>query len=167
MSISGCQLQEREALGQFHSLKSKAFFILQLGYFRARRLFFIFDLRDAQEDAAYIREKYFPGFHDDGPEIAKRTRLKQQKLILALCRYRNADAAMQRKMEARAGQAAAVCGKPIYVFREVMHFVTEQRIVAPGYSTMQDMVGAGHWRMNIAALLPSYVIRLIRPRRRL
>ena len=81
----GLSAQEKEALGQFHSLKSRTFFILQLGYFKARRIFFIFDLGDAKEDAAYIREKYFPGVHDDGPEIAKRTRLKQHKLILALC----------------------------------------------------------------------------------
>jgi hypothetical protein len=36
---------------------------------------------------------------------------------------------------------ATVCGKPVYVFRELMHSLSEQRIVAPGYSTMQDIVG--------------------------
>lgn len=61
--------QEKEALGQFHPLKSRAFFILQLGYFKTRRMFFIFDLEDVEEDASYIQEKYFPGFDDDGPEI--------------------------------------------------------------------------------------------------
>jgi len=134
-------VQEKGALGQFHSVKSRAFFILQLGYFKARCMFFIFDLRDVKEDATYIREKYFPGFDDAGPEIAKGTRLKQQKLILALCHYRNADAAMQKKLEARARQAAAVCGKPVYVFRELMHYLAAKRIVAPGYSVMQNIVG--------------------------
>ena len=33
--------QEKAALEQLHSLKSKAFFILQLGYFKARHMFFI------------------------------------------------------------------------------------------------------------------------------
>jgi len=123
--------QEKEALGQLHSRKSRAFFILQLGYFKARRMFFLFGFGDVGEDAAYIRERYFPDFDDAHPEIAKGTRLKHQRLILALYQYRNANAAMQRQLEARARQVATVCGKPAYVFRELMHFLAEERIVAP------------------------------------
>lgn len=134
-------IREKEALGQVHSLKSKVFFILQLGYFKARRLFFVFGSSDVEEDAAYIWEKYFPGFHHAGPEIAKGTRLKQQKLILELYGYRNADAVIQKRLKARARQAAAVCGKPVYVFRDLLQFLETQRIVLPGYSTMQDIVG--------------------------
>ena len=44
-------------------------------------------------------------------------------------------------MQAKARQVATVCGKPVYVFREPMHFLSEQRIVAPGYSAMQDIAG--------------------------
>ena len=151
--------QEKEALGQFHSLKSRAFFILQLGYFKARRMFFIFDLGDVEEDAAYIREKYFPDFDDDGPEIAKGTRLKQQKLILKLCNYRNADAAIKKKLKARAQQAATVCGKPVYVFRELIHYLATKRIVAPGYSTMRDIVGAAlaYEQRRLAAIVSDQV----------
>src|ERR1700738_4400721 len=84
--------QEKVALAQLHSHKSKAFFILQLGYFKARRMFFVFGLNDVQEDAAYVREKYSLHFDDADAEIAKGTRLKQHKLILELCHHRNADA---------------------------------------------------------------------------
>src|SRR5262249_29160286 len=35
-----------------------------------------------------------------------------------------------------------VCGKPIYVFRALLAYLTEQRIVAPGYSTLQDIIGS-------------------------
>ena len=34
---------EKELLGELRSVKSQAYFVLQLGYFKARRLFFIFD----------------------------------------------------------------------------------------------------------------------------
>jgi len=30
------------------------FFVLQLGYFKASRMFFVFGLRDVEEDAAYL-----------------------------------------------------------------------------------------------------------------
>jgi len=152
-------IQEKEALGQFHSLKSKVFFILQLGYFKVRRLFFDFDLSHVEEDAAYIRQRYFPGFHDAGPEIADATRRKQEKVILALCRYRNADAVVLKKLEARARQVAAVCGKPVYVFRELMDGVARQQIVAPAYSTMQDMVGAAlaYEQRRLAAIVRALI----------
>jgi hypothetical protein len=75
-----------------------------------------------------VRDKYFSAFSEGDTEIAETTRLKQQRLILDLCKYRNADAVVRRKLEVRAGQAAAMCGKPVYVFRELMHYLAEQRI---------------------------------------
>src|SRR5205823_6106393 len=53
---------EKAVLEQFHSIKSKIFFILQLGYFKARHLFFIFALREVEEDANCVRQEYFPAF---------------------------------------------------------------------------------------------------------
>jgi len=133
--------EEQAALGQLHSLKSRLFFILQLGYFKARLMFFVFDLDEVEEDAAYIRQKHFPDLGAGDSEIAKGTRLKQQRLILELCKYRNADAKVRRELEARARQAAMVSSKPVFVFRELMHFLAEQRVVVPGYSVMQIIVG--------------------------
>jgi hypothetical protein len=43
---------EVAALEQLHSIKSKIFFILQLGYFKARHMFFIFDLRELKTMSA-------------------------------------------------------------------------------------------------------------------
>jgi Domain of unknown function (DUF4158) len=151
--------EENAALGQLHSLKSRMFFILHLGYFKARRRFFTFDLRDVDGDTAFIRQKYFLFYDDADPEIAEGTRLKQQRLILGLCKYRNADAGIRRTLETRARQAAAVCGKPIYIFRELMDYLAEHRIVAPGYSVMQTIIGGAlaHEQRRLAAIVKDHV----------
>jgi hypothetical protein len=151
--------EEKAALEGLHSLKSKVVFILQLGYFKACSMFFVFGLKDVEEDATYVRDKYFPAFDDADPEIAEGTRLKQQRLILDLYKYRNADAVIRRTLEARARQTAAVCGKPVYVFRELMHYLAEQRIVAPGYSTMQDIIGGAlaNEQRRLAAIVDDHV----------
>ena len=138
--------EENAALAQLHSIKSRMFFILQLGYFKAQRMFFTFSLRDAEEDAAHIRQKYFLSIDIADAEIAEGTRLKHQKLILNLCKYRNADAGIRRTLEDAPEQAAAVCGKPVYVFRELMHYLAEQRIVAAGIQHH-----AGHRRRGAGA----------------
>src|SRR5215510_14442013 len=66
---------EKAALEQLHSIKSRIYFILQLGYFKSRHLFFVFDLPEVEEDARYIQGHYFPEFHLDDLDITKVTRL--------------------------------------------------------------------------------------------
>ena len=134
--------QEKAALEEFHSLKSRICFLLQLGYFKARHLFFPFDSRIMEEDVRYLRKKYFPRFHLKDLRITKGTRLKQQGLILSLFGYRNCNAPERRRLEEKARQAVTVCGKPLYVFGELTRFLEEERIVSPEYSSLQDIVGA-------------------------
>jgi hypothetical protein len=134
-------LAEKTALDELHSTKSKIFFLLQLGYFKARQMFFVFSSSEVQEDVKYIQEQYFPDFQTTELKVSKKTRLKQQRLILELFNYQNCDASARPKLEVRARHAAKVCGKPIYIFREIMHELKEQRIVAPGYTFLQEAVG--------------------------
>ena len=72
--------------------------------------------------------------------VDKDTRLKQQRLILERFNYRSCNEEERSRLEVKARQAAMVCGKPIYIFRELMNYLAEQRIVAPGYSFIQDMI---------------------------
>jgi TnpA family transposase len=131
---------EKAALVQLHSIKSQVFFILQLGYFKARSLFFTFTLQEVKEDAKYILEHYFPDKQIVDVNIAKVTRLKQQHLIRELFNYRYCDARERQTLDVKAQQAARVCGKPIYVFRELLHYLQQQCVVLPGYRFMQDTV---------------------------
>jgi TnpA family transposase len=131
---------EKAALVQLHSIKSQVFFILQLGYFKARSLFCTFTLQEVKEDAKYILEHYFPDKQIVDVNIAKVTRLKQQHLIRELFNYRYCDARERQTLDVKAQQAARVCGKPIYVFRELLHYLQQQCVVLPGYRFMQDTV---------------------------
>jgi hypothetical protein len=99
---------EKATLEQLHSSKSRIYFILQLGYFKSHHLFFVFDLPDVAEDARYIQAHYFPDVQLDDLDITKVTRLRQQRLILTLFRYRTCDAAQRQALVAKAQQAATV-----------------------------------------------------------
>jgi TnpA family transposase len=132
---------EQAVLNELKTTKSKIAFILQLGYFKARRMFFVFTANDVAADLNHVVERYFPGTAEPECTVSKRTRLKHQDLILELCGYRTCDAAAREELEEKAKQAAAVCSKPVYVFRQVLHFLVEQRIVSPAYSSLQNLVG--------------------------
>jgi TnpA family transposase len=150
---------EKASLEQLHSIKSRIYFLLQFGYFKSHHLFFVFDLPDVEEDARYIQTQYFPDFQLDDLDITKVTRLRQQSLILELFRYRTCDAEQRQALAAKARQAAMVSARPIYIFRELMHFLAEQRIVAPGYSFMQDTVGQAltHEQNRLSSILSQYL----------
>ncbi len=134
---------EKQLLRKFRSVTSRACFVLQLGYFKAKRQFFSFDTREAEEDLRYVLEQHFSNKNIAEISFVDRdTRVRQQYIILDLFGYRNCNAPERRRLEEKARQAATVCGKPLYVFGELTRFLEEERIVSPEYSSLQDIVGA-------------------------
>ena len=62
-------------------------------------------------------------------------------MILELFSYRSCGTEEKEQMRKKARQAVTVFVKPIFIFREIMNFLSEQRILVPGYSFMQETVG--------------------------
>jgi Domain of unknown function (DUF4158) len=58
-------------------------------------------------------------------------------MILKLTNYRICDTKERQQLKVKARTVAAVCGKPIYNLRELVHYLSEQHIVAPEYRFMQ------------------------------
>src|SRR5215475_14406809 len=152
---------EKKALDQLHSMKSRIYFMLPLGYFKSCHLFFVFDLPEVEVDARYIQEQYFPSFQLRDLCITQVTRLKQQRLILELFNYHICDAEQRQALSEKACQAAKVSSKPINVFRELLHYLEDQRLVMPGYSSMQDIIGQAltHEQERLATILFTYLSR--------
>jgi len=151
--------REKAALEQLHSITSRIYFMLQLGYFKSHHMFFVFTFADVEEDARYIQGQYFPGFHLDHLDITKVTRLRQQSVILGLCNYRSCKTEQRQALVAKARQAAMVSAKPIYVFRELLHYLTGHRVVVPGYTFMQDTVGHAltHEQERLSTIAAQYL----------
>ncbi|MEI7457677.1 MAG: DUF4158 domain-containing protein, partial [Nitrosomonadales bacterium] len=76
---------EQEMVGGVYTISVAVHLILQLGYFKAKRQFFIYARDVVLDDLEYIRHRYFPA--RDIAEIrtlSKPTRLEQQQVILKL-----------------------------------------------------------------------------------
>lgn len=134
---------EFEVLHQARSLASKLNFILQLGYFKSRRLFFAFEISDVSDDAEFIRRKYFADENLEIPNlstIAVNTSLKHRRAIAELHNYQFCASKERKIIKQVAKNAAKISGKPIYIFREILHFLDVHRIILPGYSFLQDII---------------------------
>jgi hypothetical protein len=133
---------ERDLVSSVYTISVAVHLILQLGYFKAKRQFFIYARGVVLADLEYIRHRYFP--ERDIAEIkmlSKPTRLEQQQVILKLFDYQICDVAAKSELEQKARRVAMLSTQPIFILREVLQYLTNQRIVTPGYTYLQDMVG--------------------------
>ena len=123
-------------------VSSHVAFLLQLGYFKAKQLFFPVPFDEVAEDVAYLLARYFPQVPQASLQsVNTRTLFNQHHMLLAHVDYRRCGAKERTQLAYRASQVARLNAKPVYVFRELWQYVTEQRIVAPGYTLLQDVVG--------------------------
>src|SRR5208282_5907855 len=85
---------ERDLVDGVHTISVAAHLVLQLGYFKAKRQFFVYALDAVIDDLGHVLRRYFPT--RDVAEIkvlSKPTRLEQQQVILKLFDYQVCDAA--------------------------------------------------------------------------
>ena len=133
--------QEFDLTLSHRSLMNRLSFVLQLGYFKARRMFFSFPLYEAEEDIRFIMDSHFPGHSlPEKMEVNRRTRWKQQQKILSLFDYHECDAAWRDKLEERARRYVQISAKPVNIFKELITYLEKSRVVLPAYSTMQKIV---------------------------
>lgn len=134
-------LAEQELLTSYRNPLSIIYFILQLGYFKFKQQFFIFDISEVRSDVEYLEQTYFPqqALPKEGA-ISKPVRLAQQKVILTLMDYRLADELVRKHLFDRACQLAMISASPSFIFRDLINWSEGQRIVLPGYSIMQRAI---------------------------
>jgi hypothetical protein len=149
-------LTERELVDGVFTLSVAVHLVLQLGHFKAKRQFYAYSVDEAPEDVEHILRRHFPA--RDIAEIKERsrsTRQEQQQLILKLFDYRLCDAAAKTDLEQKAHRVAMLSTQPIFILCEVLQYLVHQRVVVPGYTYMQSMVGqaVSGERLRITRLL--------------
>jgi len=134
--------EEHTVVDDYHTLASRVLFILQVGFFKAKALFYAFEFDDVKEDMRHILQQHYPHIHNTElivPNL-KQTRHAQQRKILDLYGYQACNAEARATLMERASQVVRISAKPIFLFRNLLQYLESRRIVVPGYSFMQDVV---------------------------
>ena len=137
-SLDDSEIEEMELRG---SIESRVHFILQLGYFRYKSLFFNISFFQVRKDVQYILERYFPKARTPRTMITRNTRFDQQSCILKLLNYQFLDQGLQEELKIHLLKESGICVDPKYLFDKSFDFLNEHRISLPGYSTLQDLIG--------------------------
>ena len=126
---------EHDLVDSVYTISVAVHLVLQLGYFKAKRQFFVYAREAVTEDLEHILRRHFPArAMADIKGLSKPTRLKQQQVILKLFGYQLCDTGAKSELEQKAKCVARLSTQPILILREVLQYLTNQRIVAPGYT---------------------------------
>ena len=122
-------------------LAAQLYCLLQIGYFKAKHAFFRFSLNDAPtEDMAFLMQRYFPGQALPTQQVSDNVRFLPRKEIAALFGFRLCSEEDLPVLLNKAILLARTDVSPTFLLAEVMVFLIAQRIVRPGYTTLQDLI---------------------------
>ncbi|KLU14600.1 MULTISPECIES: DUF4158 domain-containing protein [Xenorhabdus] len=99
-------------------LETRIYFILLLGYFRAKPVIPKFDLDEVAEDAEYIRKTYFPDEKPVWVNTSKSTRSKLVNKVLNILNFQRLTEVNHTALITRLKDVATICTDPRYIFDE-------------------------------------------------
>ncbi len=115
--------------------------IVQIGYFKAKQAFFKFRLADVpQEDIDFLMRRYFPDQTFRRGPVRQAEYYMQRKEILRLFGYRPWSQKFMPLLSERAAQQVRRDVTPAFVLTELMALLRQERIVRPGYNTLQAVI---------------------------
>jgi len=123
-------LSEEEHLekDQFKLISGKILFILQLGYFKCRSLFFSLDKDLSSKDILYIIETFYPDFKIEDLRVSDRIRLFQQKIIADMFGYKILKTPGRKLFDKKAAYLAKIHSNPAYLFNELKNYLDNEKI---------------------------------------
>ena len=113
---------------------------LQIGYFKAKQAFFLFSWEQTQEDASFLRSRYFADQEFVPHPITRHEYYTQRTAIAALFGYRLWSSDFLPLLRQQAAQIVSRDVTPGFIVAELIAFLHERKIVRPGYTTLQSLI---------------------------
>jgi TnpA family transposase len=116
--------------------------MLQIGYFKAKNAFFSLPAQEVPaEDLAFLVERYFPGNPMALRPVTAYEQYAQRTEIAKLFGYRLWSGTDHPALVEAAARLARRDVTPAFVLIEVLAFLNARKIVRPGYTTLQTIIG--------------------------
>lgn len=114
---------------------------LQISYFKAKQAFFNFTWNDvSKEDADFILIHYFTKQHVKRKPVHEYEYYTQRKLIAELFEYRLWSSKHTSSLFNQIQGLTKRDATPNFILMEILAFLKKQKIVRPGYSTLQTII---------------------------
>lgn len=133
--------QELSVLDTAATTETKIDAILQLGYFKAKQSFFAWTFNSVQSDFDYIRHRYFDSVITTKATIGRKAKYNNQQWVLSLFGYALfSKEKHSERLSEKIHNTARLSTDPFFMFQEILTWFEENKLVLPGYTTLQDMI---------------------------
>jgi TnpA family transposase len=137
---------ERALVDRRNGFSDRLHCLLQIGYFKAKQAFFNFSKHDVPtEDITFLLERYFPdgpgGTETLGP-LRRNEQYAQRDEIAAMFGYRLWTETDRPVFLETAALLVRRDVTPTFVLLEVLAALNAKKIVRPGYTTLQTIIGS-------------------------
>lgn len=135
--------QELQVVLNRQSLSNQINCILQIGYFKAVKMFYRITWDEANpEDCRFIMQQYFSNQQLEQNTISKYEYYTQCRTITELFGYRLWDKSHQQLLYSHAAKVLLRDTNPQFIAMELLSYLQIQKIIRPGYTTLQTIVSA-------------------------
>jgi TnpA family transposase len=121
---------------------SKLYFILQLGYFKAKHLFFQFNYIDVKDDTSFILNTYMPNDIVPTKLPTRKVQITTRFNILSLIGFQDNTEETNQFIIEKLNHIVQKTVNPIEIFHELKNTLEKNKIVLPPYSRLQDAIGS-------------------------
>ncbi|MCC8373128.1 hypothetical protein CKY10_10370 [Photorhabdus sp. HUG-39] len=127
---------EHQIISQDWSVNSRVNFILMLGYFKSRKIFFTYTLEGVITDISYILACHFPDHSAANIKVpGKTTRIQLQRLICQHLNYQRYGSVMAEQLAELAARVVKRSANPGFILRALLSHLNKNQIITPAYST--------------------------------
>lgn len=133
---------EQNIIYSRNSLAEQMYCAFQLGYFKAKQIFFDFAWKDVpEEDCKFIVEHYFPDSELVFADISRHEFYLQRTAIMQYFEYDNWN--NQKHKLVLTSELESIVKRDTsttFILTEVLTFLRLKKIIRPGYTTLQDLI---------------------------
>ncbi|WP_440030413.1 Tn3 family transposase [Chromobacterium amazonense] len=122
------------------SIDAQVYCVLQIGYFKAKQIFFRFGWDDIENDIAFVLSRYFHGEPFGRKEIADHEHYTQCRLIAELSGYQRWSGELRPQVAQQTAQIVRRDVTPDFVTADLIVWFNEHKIIRPAYTTLQDLI---------------------------
>jgi len=131
--------KEMAAAISYGNPRTQLYFMLQLGYFKAKQQFYSFALEEVFDDASYLNTYYFDNKVTLSGKLSREYRSHQREKILAICYYQLYSKAQEEQTLCTLCYLLKIHPKAHSALRQLMIYFNQRQIVLPTYRTLQDL----------------------------
>lgn len=132
--------EEQALMRNRATLSAQVHCAIQISYFKAKHMFFPFHWEDVMEDVNFVMQEYFPESFFHAAPITKHQYYAQCHAIASHFDYRLWSKEFEPLLVEQAEQILRRDVTPQFIVMELLSFLREQKIMRPGYTTLQVIV---------------------------